>query len=274
MCHVLNASRSGYYEWRKKQSEEPTQAQKNRDKVKQVIKQLFHENYGIYGAPRIHKELLATGYTIALRTVGLYMKQLGLRATPKQPFTVTTDSNHPYPVYPDLLKQDFEADKPNKKWVSDITYIWTSKGWVYLAVVIDLYARKVVGWQVADHLKTELALDALKMAIRIRRPKPGWIHHSDRGSQYAAHDYRKCLKDNKGKGSMSRKGNPYDNACVESFFASLKKEYIYRHTFQSIEEVIQGVQWYISFFYNDRRRHSKLDYISPNQYEIEHSRRP
>lgn len=267
MCKVLSVSRSGYYNWLDKKKKGPTETQERRKKIKEKITEYFHESLGTYGAPRIHKELLANDYKVSEKTVGRYMKQLGLRAIPEKPYTATTDSNHNDPIFEDLLQQDFEVDKPNQVWVSDITYVWTTEGWLYLAIVLDLYARKIVGWQASDNMRKELPLNALKMAIALTQPEEDLIHHSDRGSQYASTDYRDELASIDAEGSMSRKGNPYDNACAESFFATLKKEFIYRREFNTRDEVIKGINWYISSFYNEKRRHSNNNYLSPNQYE-------
>jgi len=267
MCHVLEVSTSGYYKWLAKQESGPTETEKRRKELKQKIRQFFHESFGTYGAERLHKDLLDAGYRVSERTVGRYMQQMGLKAIPDNPYTVTTDSNHNYPIYEDLLEQDFEVEKPNQVWVTDITYIWTTDGWLYLAIVLDLYARKVVGWHAADHMRKDLVLNALAMAVASRQPDEGLIVHSDRGSQYASHDYREKLADIEALGSMSRKGNPFDNACAETFFATIKKELIYRRVFMNRKETIKVVNWYISSFYNENRRHSKNGYLSPNQFE-------
>lgn len=267
MCHVLEVSTSGYYKWLAKQESGPTETEKRRKELKQKIRQFFHESFGTYGAERLHKDLLDAGYRVSERTVGRYMQQMGLKAIPDNPYTVTTDSNHNYPIYEDLLEQDFEVEKPNQVWVTDITYIWTTDGWLYLAIVLDLYARKVVGWHAADHMRKNLVLNALAMAVASRQPDEGLIVHSDRGSQYASHDYREKLADIEALGSMSRKGNPFDNACAETFFATIKKELIYRRVFMNRKETIKVVNWYISSFYNENRRHSKNGYLSPNQFE-------
>lgn len=267
MCRVLEVSRSGYYDWLKRKEVPFTLRQKKREENKQKIKQFFHESFGTYGAVRIHKDMEDAGIEISERTVGRYMQSLGLKAIPTEPYTVTTDSNHEDPIFEDLLQQNFEAEHPNQIWASDITYIWTPEGWVYLAATLDLCSRRAIGWYAADHLKKELTLNALNMAVATRQPEKDLIHHSDRGSQYASNAFREELKIIGAQGSMSRKGNPFDNACVESFFATLKKELIYRRTFKTKREVIQAINWYISAFYNEKRRHSKNDYLSPNQYE-------
>ena len=266
MCEVLDVSKSGFYKWRKRQKKEATERQNYRNELKQVIVQVFHQNFGVYGSPRIHEALLDLGYKVCERTVGRYMQELGLSATLPKKYKATTDSKHTLPVYDNLLNQDFETDEVNKVWVSDITYVWTPKGWLYLAAILDIYSRKVVGFEIDDNMRKEVPLNALNHAIRTRKPEEGLIHHSDRGSQYASNDYVNALEAIDANISMSRKGNPYDNACCESFFATLKKEFIYRRDFQSKEEAIQGIAWYISF-YNKKRKHSSNGYLSPEQFE-------
>lgn len=270
MCRVLEVSRSGYYNWLVQKRKEVTERQKRREEVQCKIYKFYHESFGTYGATRIHKDLLADGYKVSERTVGRYMQEMGLRAIPLNPYTITTDSNHEEPIFEDLVQQDFEVSEPNQVWVSDITYIWTAEGWLYLAIILDLYSRKIIGWYAADHMRKEIVLNALRMAIDSRQPGEGLIVHSDRGSQYASLDYREELTTIKALGSMSRKGNPFDNACAETFFATIKKELIYRRSFMKRTETISLINWYISSFYNERRRHSTNGYLSPNQYERGH----
>jgi len=267
MCEVLNVSKSGYYNWLKSPEREPSEREIRREELKQKIAKYFHESYGTYGSPRIHHDLVDEGYVVSQKTVARLMQEMGLRATPKEKYVMTTDSNHDYHIYPNLLNQEFRVDKPNKVWVTDITYVWTLEGWVYLASVIDLFSRKVVGWYLADNMRKEMAIKALKMAITNRQPGGGLIHHSDRGSQYCSNDYIKELKDKKMNISMSRKGNPYDNACIESFHATIKKELIYRRRFVTRAEAIKAINHYIAHFYNQRRKHSTLGYYSPSEYE-------
>lgn len=267
MCKVLNVTPAGYYAWKKRQYKKPTPTQLRREEVKQKIAQFFHQSTGTYGARRIRKDLIAEGIKVSERTVGRYMKELGLRATPKTPYTTTTDANHPQPVFDNVLQQNFEVTEPNQVWVSDITYIWTTEGWLYLAVVLDLFARKVIGWHMMDRMPTELPITALKQAIFSRQPAAGLIHHSDRGTQYASTAYCSELALIEAVGSMSRQGNPYDNACAEAFFATFKKEFLYRRKFGTKEETMRGINWYIRDFYNEKRRHSHNDYLSPNQFE-------
>lgn len=267
MCDVLGVSKSGYYNWKSNLDRKPTSREKRREEIKQKISQFFHESLGTYGSPRIHDDLLEAGYVVSEKTVTLLMREMGLRATPKKKYIITTDSNHDYNVYPNLLNQNFQTDKPNQVWAADITYIWTLEGWLYLSSVMDLYSRKIVGWSISEHMTKKLTIKALNMAITARQPKEGLIHHSDRGSQYCSHDYIKKLKDIKAESSMSRTGNPYDNACVESFHATLKKDLIYRHRFETRKDAQKAINYYINSFYNRKRKHSTLGNQSPDQYE-------
>ncbi len=267
MCQVLNVSKSGYYNWLIIQDREPTKRESQREELKQKIAKYFHESFGTYGSPRIHDELIETGYTMSRKTVGRLMREMGLSAVPEEKYVMTTDSNHDHKVYPNLLKQSFTANAPNKVWVTDITYIWTLEGWLYLASVMDLFSRKIVGWKLGVNMKKELPLSALRMAKITRQPEEGLIHHSDRGSQYCSHDYIEEMNDAQMKISMSRTGNPYDNACIESFHATIKKDLIYRSRFKTREEAIKAINYYISNFYNTRRKHSTLGYVSPANFE-------
>jgi putative transposase len=195
------------------------------------------------------------------------MRENGLKARPKRRFKRTTDSHHAFPVAPNLLAQDFSAERPNQKWAADISYVWTNEGWLYLAVVLDLFARRVVGWAVSDRLHQELALEALRKALAIRRPSEGLTHHADRGSQYCSTAYQAALKKHGIRISMSGKGNCFDNAVVETFFKTLKSELVWRTVFQTRAEAKQAIGRYIDGFYNPVRRHSTLDYLSPVQFE-------
>ena len=197
------------------------------------------------------------------------MKEAGVQVRHKKKFKVTTNSNHKLPLFENLLERQFDVEQPNQVFASDITYVWTQEGWLYLAVVIDLYSRKVVGWSMSSRMTAQLVCDALTMAIWLRRPKAGLIHHSDRGSQYASHAFRRLLKAHGILGSMSRKGNCWDNAVVESFFGSLKQERVHWRHYQTRYEAQQDILDYISMFYNSYRLHSYLGYKSPNQYEME-----
>jgi putative transposase len=267
MCKVLDVSPSGYYKWLKNQSREQSEKEVYRKEVLQKICKSFHESEGTYGSPRVHDDLVEWGYTISQKTVARMMHEMGLTATPKERYVVTTDSKHDLNIYPNLVKRQFNVEEPNQIWVSDITYIWTLEGWVYLSSVMDLFSRKIVGWSLSSNMKKELSIQALNMAITTRQPADGLIHHSDRGSQYCSHEYTDILKERKMKISMSRKGDPYDNACIESFHATIKKELIYRRRFKTRNEAIKAINYYISSFYNERRKHSTLGYLSPNKFE-------
>jgi putative transposase len=267
MCQVLKVSPSGYYKWLKLQSSPPSEKALYRAEIQQKISKSFHESFGTYGSPRVHDDLLDWGYMISQKTVARMMNEMGLKATQQEKFVVTTDSNHELTIYPNKLNRQFNVEEPNKVWVTDITYIWTLEGWVYLASVMDLFSRKIVGWSLADHMKKELAIKALNMAIIQRQPGKELLHHSDRGSQYCSRDYINILKEQEMNISMSKKGDPYDNACIESFHATLKKDLIYRRRFKTRVEAIKAINYYISSFYNERRKHSTLGNLSPNQFE-------
>nr|WP_161568146.1 IS3 family transposase [Anaerobacillus alkaliphilus] len=266
MCSVLKVSKSGYYKWLKK-GNKVTKEKKQKEKIKAKISNLFYKNREVFGSPRITRELHKLGYTVSEKTVGRYMKEMGLRAIPEQRFVVTTDSNHSNPIYPNLLNREFYPEQPDRVWVTDITYIWTMEGWLYLATVMDLYSRKIVGWSTDKTMTKELPLKALARAINSRKPSENLIHHSDRGSQYTSKEYISCLEEYNIQISMSRKGNCYDNACMESFFATLKKELIYRRKYSTREEATRDIWDYIMSFYNERRSHSTIGYVSPNEYE-------
>lgn len=265
---MLGVSKSGYYKWVHPKDRAHTTRKNYREEIKQKIKQFFHESMGTYGAPRILEDLNEAGYSVSEKTVGRYMREMGLRATPLWKYVSTTDSSHSLGVYPNLLDRNFDVDEPNKVWTGDITYIWTREGWLYLAMILDLYSRLVVGFSIADNMRTSLPLEALDMAINLRKPEKGLVHHSDQGSQYASKEYVTRLNEIKATISMSHKGTPYDNATSESFFATLKKELIYRRNFKTRAEAIGAVTWYIADFYNKRRRHSHNAYLSPEKFEI------
>jgi putative transposase len=264
LCQVLEVSSSGYFAWRSR----PASPRQREDLVVLAqIRSAFARSNGTYGSPRVTRELQDEGLEVGRRRTARLMRENGLKARQKRRFKRTTDSHHAFPVAPNLLEQDFSAERPNQKWAADISYVWTSEGWLYLAVVLDLFARRVVGWAVSDRLHQELALEALRKALAIRRPDKGLIHHSDRGSQYCSTAYRAMLKKHGIRISMSGKGNCFDNAAVESFFKSLKSELVWRTVFQTRAEAKQAIGRYIDGFYNPVRRHSTLDYVSPVQFE-------
>jgi putative transposase len=270
MCKVLKVSTSGFYKWLEKQAMGVTEKEMRKKELLQKISKSFHESIGTYGSPRVHDDLVDWGYTVSLKTVARYMQELGLKATLQTKFVITTDSNHSLPLYPNLVNRQFNVETPNKVWVADITYVWTLEGWLYLASIMDLFSRKIVGWSLGKTLKKELTLEALSMAMDTRSPGEGLIHHSDRGSQYCSTDYIDRLKGNNIEISMSRKGNPYDNACIESFHATIKKELIYRYRFETKQQAAKVINFYISSRYNETRKHSTLGYCSPNNFERKH----
>jgi putative transposase len=266
MCKVLGVSKSGYYLYIKRQDREETEREKMNHFIDERIKFHFHDNLGTYGAPRIHKKLIKDKIIVSEKKVSNRMRELRLRATPLPKYCQTTDSNHDQKVYKNILNRDFQPDVPNKVWATDITYIHTGEGFIYLNPILDLFSRRVISYTVGDSMEHTLPLNALKKALKIRQPEEGWIHHSDRGSQYCSNNYINELKEAGAEISMSRKATPYDNACVESFFASLKKEYLYKFAFQTKSEAIAAVKFYIEF-YNRKRIHSTLNYVSPIEYE-------
>lgn len=268
----MEVSRSGYYKWR---SSTPSKAELHRRELRERITYHFHDNIQRYGAPKIANKLHGEGYKVTERTVSVYMKKLGLRSCTTKKFKVnTTDSNHDLPIAPNLLNRKFKVNKPNRVWVTDITYIPCREGRLYLASVLDLCTREIVGWRLQDHMTTDLVLGALQDAYAAKKPKKGLMHHSDRGSQYASEDYRKQLKAYKMKISMSRKGNCYDNACIESFHSILKKELIYCNPrFRTKEQAYDEIYSYIEFFYNRKRIHGSLGYLSPARFATQFAKR-
>jgi len=266
MCNILDVSRSGYYAWVKRpDSIRKTENRKLAIQIK-VINGDRHKR--VYGSPRIYRDLRDRVISCGRNRVARIMKQEGIRAIVPRKYKATTDSKHNLPVASNLLKQDFDIKEPNKVWMADITYIATFEGWLYLASVIDLGSRRIKGWAMNNRITKELVLDALKMAICNQPEAEGIIHHSDRGSQYASHEYQKMLKDNGLICSMNRKGNCWDNAPMESFFHTLKTEWVYRFKYKTRQEAKASLFDYIEIFYNRQRRHSALQYMSPCQYEL------
>lgn len=264
MCRVLKVSASGFYAW---QQRPPSARKVANDKLLSQIKRVYTESRGTYGSPRVHAALAAQGVSCGLHRVARLMQKYSVRAKGKRRYKRTTNSRHAYSVAPNLLNREFTAKRPNKKWVGDITYIPTGEGWLYLAVVMDLYSRQVVGWAMADHMRQELTLMALNMALSQRRPKPGLLHHTDRGRQYAATKYQAVLQQHQVQVSMSRSGNCYDNAPMESFFATLKAELAHYGWYVTRRQARAEIFEYVEVFYNRQRRHSSLGYLSPLQFE-------
>ena len=263
-CAVLNVSVSGYYAWKRREAS-PRQ---RRDMVLLAhIRAQFVTSHESYGSPRMHVELKEDGLVVGKHRVARLMRDNGLKARQKTRFKKTTDSDHAGPVAPNLLDQDFQAERPDQKWAVDISYIWTAEGWLYLAIVLDLFSRRIIGWAISDRMKKDLAMKALQRAIDLRQPSAGVIHHSDRGSQYCSGDYRKLLSGNGFVVSMSGRGNCYDNAMVETVFKTIKSELIWRTSFTSRYQATKAVGYYIDGFYNPTRRHSSLGYQSPIAFE-------
>jgi len=264
MCRVLKVSKSGYYAWRVRPQ---SNRARDNEQLDHHIKTIYRKNKGMYGSPRITKVLHRQNIACSENRVARRMLINGIKAKSKKRFKVTTNSKHNHPVAKNLLNQNFNVQQPNKVWVSDITYIWTREGWLYLAVILDLFSRHIVGWAMSNHLGQELALNALKQAIWRRRPPRGVLFHSDQGVQYACQSFRKLLQQHKFIQSMSGKGNCYDNAVVESFFHTLKTELIYFENYNSREDAQNSIFEYIEIYYNRGRMHSTLNYCSPVQFE-------
>ena len=264
MCQVLDVSESGFYAWRKRPA-----CQRTREdaQLREEIRQEFRAHQGRYGSPRLHAELRDQGRSIARKRVARLMREAGLCAKGKRRRVLTTQRDPSHPVAPNLLHREFTATEPNSKWVTDITSIPTMQGWLYLAVILDLYSRMVVGWSMSGKCDENLVERALELAIARRHPKSGLLHHSDRGCQYTSHAYRQRLEQAGMIVSMSRKGNCWDNAAIESFFGSLKEECVGSTIYSSHDEARLALFTYIEGYYNRLRRHSTLSYVSPFNYE-------
>jgi len=264
-CQVLGVTRSGYYSYQARLESRPDDPrhQEMIDWVKDIAKRSGYS----YGSRRMKRGLNTLGYPVSRNKVRQLMREADVKAWQRRRFKVTTNSNHKHPLFDHLLKREFDVPEPDQVYASDVTYIWTQEGWLYLAVVIDLFSRKVVGWSMSSRMKAQLVCDALRMAIWRRRPEPGLIHHSDRGSQYASKAFRRLLKAHGIKGSMSRKGDCWDNAVVESFFGSLKQERVQWQQYPTRYAAQQDILEYITMFYNSHRLHSYLGSMSPRDYE-------
>lgn len=261
---MFKVSRSAFYDW----FDRPRTKREEQDLLlSQEIKEIFEKSDSTYGHRRIKKYLRKKGIKCSNERIRRLMKELNLIPIQKHKFKATTNSKHSFPVAPNLLKQNFMADAPCQKWVGDITYVRTDEGWLYLATVVDLFSRKVVGWALGARMTKKLAIDAINQAIRHESPSEGLIFHSDRGSQYASYDYQDLLRAHGIRQSMSAKGDCYDNACAESFFATLKKELIHRRHFKTRSQGCLAIINYIVSWYNSKRIHSYLDDLSPLQFE-------
>ncbi len=264
LCRALGVSRSGYYGWRERQTREEDPHLKA---LLEHIRRIHEMSRRTYGSPRVHAQLKAEGFAYNRKRIARLMRLEGIVGQRQQRKVTTTNSRHEYPVAPNLLNREFQAEQANQKWVADFTYIPTHEGWLYLAVVLDLYSRKAVGWSMKAEMTTELVEDALKMALYERQPDPGLLHHSDRGSQYASDQIRKILAEHYITVSMSRTGNCYDNAVMESFFSTLKCEWVNFQDYQTRTQASRDIFSYIAGFYNRVRLHSTLGYQSPEQFE-------
>jgi putative transposase len=265
MCRTLGVSSSGYYAW----SSRPAPPRAKADILLAVEIAAAHKRgRKAYGSPRVHRELRARGVRVGRKRVERLMRQNGIQGRRKRRFRRTTDSNHLLPIAPNVVERKFEVDAPNEVWVTDVTYVWTEEGWLYLAAILDLFSRRIVGWAASVTNDTALALDALGIALRERRPKPGLVHHSDRGSPYASSDYRDALNRRGMIASMSRTGDCWDNAVAESFFGTLKAELVDHEQYATRASAISSIGDYIETFYNVQRRHSFLGYVSPIEFEL------
>jgi len=267
MCRVLEVTRSGFYAWRKR---EPSARARSDQRLRMEVRAIHRTTRGRYGSPRIHSELQARGERVSRKRVARLMRQEGLRGKKRRRFRVTTNSKHPHPVAENVLDRRFAVEQiggPDQVWAADITYVPTREGWLYLAVVLDLASRLVVGWSMGETLESSLAIDALEMAIQRRRPAVGLLHHSDRGVQYASGDYRALLEGQQVVASMSRKGNCWDNAVAESFFATVEVELIEDSDWHTRAEARTAIFEFLEVWYNRQRRHSSLGYLTPAEFD-------
>jgi len=263
-CRLLGVPRSGYYDWR----DQPTRVIPAQElALRRRMKELFRSSRDSLGSRPLMKHLREEGFAIGRDRTRRLMKALNLKVKRKRKYKATTDSKHNLPVAENVLNRQFTPQGPNQAWGTDITYLWTQEGWVYLAVVIDLYSRRVVGWAMDRRMQKALVIRALLMAINLRQPPPGLLHHSDRGSQYASHAYQALLKQHGMICSMSRKGNCWDNAPIERFFSSLKREWTGDRLYRSRQEAMADVREYVAVYYNSQRLHSTLGYMTPMNYE-------
>jgi transposase InsO family protein len=265
ICRVLDVSRAGFFAWLKRPL---SRRGRRRRELAAKIRRVHQEHRGVYGSPRVTAALKAQGEKVCQNTVARVMKEQEIRSKTKRRFVPrTTDGRHAHAVADNVLDRDFAATKPNRKWAADITYVPTDQGWLYMAAVIDLCSRRIVGWSMADHMEAELVSDALSMALTRRRPREGLLHHSDRGVQYACDAYQSLLARHGIQCSMSGKGDCWDNAVMESFWATLKTELVYQETYATPEEARASIFEYVEAFYNRKRLHSSLGYLSPEMFE-------
>lgn len=264
MSEILNVSTSGYYAWRTRDNGGKEEREL---KLLRAIEDVHKSSRATYGSPRVFAQLRGMGHEVGKTKVERTMKKHGIRAKTKRKFRVTTDSKHNLPVAPNLLKRNFSPDRPNQVWASDLTYVWTKEGWLFLAVIVDLFSRQVVGWSLDKTMTKELICSALSQAYFRRKPGTGLLFHSDRGSQYCSKEFRKQLKQYRMLQSQSRRANCWDNACVESFFHTLKTEMIYHEDFETREQARRAIFEWVEVFYNRERIHSTLGYVTPVAFE-------
>jgi len=266
MCSALEVSERGYQSWRQR----PESARERVDRRLLVaVRASYEQSDRTYGSPRILKDVREKQWRCSSKRIARLMRDNGLVAVQRRRFRITTESGHDLPVQANLLQREFTAHQPNRVWLADITYVATEEGWLYLAALMDLFSRRIVGWNTADRLDRFLTLTALEEALRSRRPPAGLMHHSDQGSQYASYEYQRRLQMAGAQSSMSRRGDCYDNAPMESFFSTLKRERVHRRKYWSRSEATRDLEDYIENFYNLKRRHSELGDISPMQYEAQ-----
>ena len=270
ISRVLQVSTSGYYAWL---GRKPSSQQQRRELIAHQAAQSYFESERIYGYRKVHQDLLEAGIFCCEETVRRIMRRIGLYSRIRRKFVATTDSDHDLKVAANLLDRNFTAEMPNQKWVADITYVATYEGWLYLATVMDLFSRRIVGWAMSEHIDASLVVSAMAMALSHRRPEAGLLHHSDRGSQYASDAFQELLESNGIVCSMSRKGDCWDNACMESFFGSLKTEWLSTKKYSTRNEAEKDIFKYIELFYNRKRRHAALGYLSPAAYEENYERK-
>jgi putative transposase len=271
ICALLGVSRSGYYAWRKRK---PSQREQENQTLIEYIRRIHRLSRRAYGSPRVYAQLRRQGFTCGRKRIARLMRLDGLQGRRKHHRVITTNSKHAFPIAPNMLNRDFQAFKPNQKWVADITYIPTEEGWLYLAGVMDLFSRKIVGWGMSNQIDTTLVENALRMALYQRQPGGGLLHHSDRGCQYASFLIRNILDANQIQVSMSGKGNCYDNAVIESFWGTLKNEWVHHQKYQTRYQARTDIFAYIEGFYNTVRLHSSLGYLSPVEYESKYQNYP
>jgi len=269
MCKVLKVYRSGYYAWLKRPDSERKQ---RRRKLTRRIHEIFLSSRRLYGSPKITRILREEGIRVGQKTVAELMRKSGLKSRTVRKYKATTNSKHTHPVHDNILNQTFEAERPNQVWMADITYCWTNEGWLYVASIMDLFTRKIVGWKADSRMTKELVIDALDQAYQREKPSAGVLHHSDRGSQYASKEYQEKLKQYNMIGSMSRKGCCYDNACIESFHSVIKRELVHLEKFKTRARAKREIWEYIERWYNRRRIHSSIDYKTPVQFQAMYER--